>query len=424
MRRSPASAPESSPAPALAPTPPLPTKPRSPPRPPLPSASMFLRWPAAASSRTPRGPSLRSGATYLASRRGLHPALTLSGRSILPFDGSGEDVTCRANALAMRALGSLEFVHTSWIALLAGGGGGADVLWAAPKSALELGPQLASPTTRADPIVSAFVATHIKLAPGFALTVMALGDLDLAPSRYVVVEGTAAEPVLAPWRVRPTLLGGFTFTAIGHPAFAAGEAHDPRGRVPVRRRGGARLRGALVRPDRRDARLAARGGRRRRAETGCSSDSPCASGLYCSMPTCNSASGTCAAPPNCAYDGEDPHCGCDGITYFNDCLRQANGISASSPGPFGGGCDTNAGIPQTVCARRATGAFKSGENYPVNARPRPRGAAGSSPRHARRPRREVPSGTPVSPSSTALTRAGPSATRSRSNPLRCAIKTR
>jgi hypothetical protein len=50
-----------------------------------------------------------------------------------------------------------------------------------------------------------------------------VGDYDLAPSHYVVVAGTAVDPVLAPWTVRPTLLAGFTFTALGRGAFAARE---------------------------------------------------------------------------------------------------------------------------------------------------------------------------------------------------------
>jgi hypothetical protein len=74
-------------------------------------------------------------------------------------------------------------------------------------------------------VVSAFAAAHVRLVPSVVLTVMALGDLDLAPSRYVVVEGSSVEPVLAPWRVRPTLLAGFTFTALGQPTF-------PRESVP------------------------------------------------------------------------------------------------------------------------------------------------------------------------------------------------
>ena len=81
---------------------------------------------------------------------------------------------------------------------------------------------LRADTTRADPVVSAFAAAHVRLVPSVVLTVMGLGDLILAPSRYIVMDGAAVDPVLAPWRVRPTLMAGFTFTALGQPTFVRG----------------------------------------------------------------------------------------------------------------------------------------------------------------------------------------------------------
>jgi hypothetical protein len=163
------------------------------------------------------------GDVTLASRRGLRPSIALAARSVLPFDGSADTVTCHASALALRALAGIELVRASWIALEAGAGGGTDVLWAEPRSAV-LAPSVLGPSsTRADPIVSALVAAHVALVSGVSLTVAILGDLDLAPSRYVVVAGTAVEPVLSPWTVRPTLLAGLTFTALGQAAFAPAE---------------------------------------------------------------------------------------------------------------------------------------------------------------------------------------------------------
>ena len=163
------------------------------------------------------------GDVTVSSRKGWRPSVSLSAREVLPFDGSQDSVTCHASAFAIRALGGLELAHASWVALVAGGGGGADVLSAQPRSATLAPTVLGSATTRGDPIVTAFVAAHVALVPSVDLTLMALGDLDLAPSRYVVVQGTAVDPVLSPWRVRPTFLAGFTFTALGRPAFASRE---------------------------------------------------------------------------------------------------------------------------------------------------------------------------------------------------------
>ena len=61
--------------------------------------------------------------------------------------------------------------------------------------------------------------------------------------------------------------------------------------------------------------------------------SDCPAGTYCEMPTCGSASGTCQLLPAICDNNEQPTCGCDGVTYFNDCLRQANGIASSTPMP-------------------------------------------------------------------------------------------
>jgi hypothetical protein len=63
----------------------------------------------------------------------------------------------------------------------------------------------------------------------------------------------------------------------------------------------------------------------------------CASGYYCALPSCGATSGTCLPPPQSCDATEAPVCGCDGLTYFNDCWRQAFGVSASTPGPCGQG---------------------------------------------------------------------------------------
>jgi hypothetical protein len=155
-------------------------------------------------------------------RSGWRPFVSLSGRAVLPFDSSAEAVNCRASLLAARVLAGVELVRTSWFALDAGGGGGADVLWTQPSSTVLAASVLGPDATRGDPVVTAFVSAHVGLVPGVALTLLALGDLDLSPSRYVVAQGTSVDPALSPWRVRPTLLAGFTFTAVGPPIFSRG----------------------------------------------------------------------------------------------------------------------------------------------------------------------------------------------------------
>jgi hypothetical protein len=68
------------------------------------------------------------------------------------------------------------------------------------------------------------------------------------------------------------------------------------------------------------------------ASTRCTTLSDCPAGSYCSMNACGDAAGTCDYFPAHCEDGAQPVCGCDGITYFNDCLRRAAGVPASTPG--------------------------------------------------------------------------------------------
>lgn len=62
----------------------------------------------------------------------------------------------------------------------------------------------------------------------------------------------------------------------------------------------------------------------------CATPGDCPAGTYCDKPTCDAGSGTCEILPAVCDGNEQPTCGCDGVTYFNDCLRKANGIASST----------------------------------------------------------------------------------------------
>jgi hypothetical protein len=96
---------------------------------------------------------------------------------------------------------------------------------------------------------------------------------------------------------------------------------------------------------------------------------PCADSLdcdpvaFCAKPSCAAAQGQCQLRPVLCDDQSATTCGCsDGVNYWNDCLRQQNGIAASSKGECrtqyascggyrGKACPT----PGALCAKLAPG---------------------------------------------------------------------
>ena len=57
----------------------------------------------------------------------------------------------------------------------------------------------------------------------------------------------------------------------------------------------------------------------------CSDTDPCSGNSYCDRPSCDAPAGVCKTVQVCG--GVAPVCGCDGITYLNDCTRQLAGVS-------------------------------------------------------------------------------------------------
>lgn len=74
-------------------------------------------------------------------------------------------------------------------------------------------------------------------------------------------------------------------------------------------------------------------------------ESACGPGEVCALAGCDATEGVCAPRPPCDEDLRDPVCGCDGVTYRNECARSEAGAALDHPGPCGASC----GEPPAGC---------------------------------------------------------------------------
>jgi hypothetical protein len=85
----------------------------------------------------------------------------------------------------------------------------------------------------------------------------------------------------------------------------------------------------------------------------CSSNDDCVSGAFCAKTSCGAGMGECQQRPvPCDDDSEDAGsivCGCDGVNYWNDCLRKRDGVASSTPGQCTSEFATCGGTPEKLC---------------------------------------------------------------------------
>jgi hypothetical protein len=91
----------------------------------------------------------------------------------------------------------------------------------------------------------------------------------------------------------------------------------------------------------------------------CSDSRDCSPVAFCSKTSCTAARGHCVARPMDCPEPKDPYCDCNGVNYWNDCVRQQNGVSFSTQGECSapyvacGGFRGPACPPGAHCARLA-----------------------------------------------------------------------
>jgi hypothetical protein len=88
----------------------------------------------------------------------------------------------------------------------------------------------------------------------------------------------------------------------------------------------------------------------------CRSNDDCPPSRVCAKSDCTAERGECEPEPLFCEATPAPVCGCDDVTYWNDCVRRSAGVAASAPGECRAGavaCNDarDCGVEDAVCAR-------------------------------------------------------------------------
>lgn len=161
----------------------------------------------------------------------FRPSLLATFSGAFPYDRGADLVTARASMLSGRLVPSLELGRTDHFAFEVGLGGGIDVISVQPRSEVLPATAVGASTTRVSPVGTAMLTTRIDVVSSVVFFASLAVDVDPVRRSYVIAEGpNEHDDVLSPWNVRPTLLLGFAFTAVGPPTFAQASATEGRSR--------------------------------------------------------------------------------------------------------------------------------------------------------------------------------------------------
>jgi Kazal-type serine protease inhibitor domain len=85
----------------------------------------------------------------------------------------------------------------------------------------------------------------------------------------------------------------------------------------------------------------------------CHRSEECPVNHFCAKIGCEEALGSCQEQPVICLADASPVCGCNHVTYWNDCFRRQHGIAAATPGECGAGakaCTSNAECDRGTCS--------------------------------------------------------------------------
>jgi hypothetical protein len=82
----------------------------------------------------------------------------------------------------------------------------------------------------------------------------------------------------------------------------------------------------------------------------CRDDADCEDASFCERRACGAAEGACAPVPEICIEIARPVCGCDGVTYANDCVRRHASVSKAHDGRCEDTRELCGGIAGFVCS--------------------------------------------------------------------------
>jgi hypothetical protein len=98
----------------------------------------------------------------------------------------------------------------------------------------------------------------------------------------------------------------------------------------------------------------------------CTDNSQCKNDEFCAKESCAFLTGECKPRPKTCSSNEAPVCGCDGVNYWNDCLRQLVGTASSvsgeclTPATCGGLVNRDCPAGRALCAHLLASTLQCG----------------------------------------------------------------